>query len=249
MPRLRRGLSHLFPKHLPGAWRGYPVSKARERNALKRDEFVQRVQDIGELSSREEAERAIKAALETLKQRLAGYGSGQPRRPASRRPRGLAAGRRRTGGLRARRVLPAVRAEGGGQGESGHSLRPGRSPGPAGGRDHRRDGRLSATSSRTSTPSSLVARASKPDRDLTTKLRETARLFERFTFCMTPARLGFFVSTMATANRVQSRRSGHAEMSGQSWAAFCGRSGRCWRTSPPDGYPASLKDTHSTTGG
>ena len=39
------------------AW--VPVPKARERNALKRDEFVKRVQEIGELGSREEAERAI----------------------------------------------------------------------------------------------------------------------------------------------------------------------------------------------
>lgn len=95
MPRLRRGLSHLFPKHLPGAWRGYPVSKARERNALKRDEFVQRVQDIGELSSREEAERAIKAALETLKQRLAGY---DPDNLAAQLPEDLADSLRGEGG-------------------------------------------------------------------------------------------------------------------------------------------------------
>ncbi|MDP8971978.1 MAG: DUF2267 domain-containing protein [Actinomycetota bacterium] len=39
---------------------------------MKRDRFVKRVQDIGKLDSREEAERAIRATLETLKQRLAG---------------------------------------------------------------------------------------------------------------------------------------------------------------------------------
>jgi uncharacterized protein (DUF2267 family) len=39
---------------------------------LKRDEFVKRMQEMGELGSREEAERAIRATLETLKQRLAG---------------------------------------------------------------------------------------------------------------------------------------------------------------------------------
>jgi uncharacterized protein (DUF2267 family) len=71
------------------------VSKARERNALKRDEFVQRVQDIGELSSREEAERAIKAALETLKQRLAGY---DPDNLAAQLPEDLADPLRGEGG-------------------------------------------------------------------------------------------------------------------------------------------------------
>jgi uncharacterized protein (DUF2267 family) len=37
---------------------------------VKRDEFVKRVREVGEMNSREEAERAIKATLETLKQRL-----------------------------------------------------------------------------------------------------------------------------------------------------------------------------------
>lgn len=48
------------------------MPEARERNVLKRDEFVKRVTEIGELRRREEAERAIRAPLETLKQRLAG---------------------------------------------------------------------------------------------------------------------------------------------------------------------------------
>lgn len=54
---------------------------------LKRDEFVKRVTEIGELESREEAERAIRATLETLKQRLAGN---EPDNLAAQLPEGLA---------------------------------------------------------------------------------------------------------------------------------------------------------------
>jgi uncharacterized protein (DUF2267 family) len=71
------------------------VPKTRERNALKRDEFVKRVQEIGELGSREEAEQAIKATLETLKQRLAGY---EPDNLAAQLPEDLADPLRGEGG-------------------------------------------------------------------------------------------------------------------------------------------------------
>jgi uncharacterized protein (DUF2267 family) len=54
---------------------------------LKRDEFVKRVQEMAELGSREEAERAIKATLETLKQRLAGN---EPDNLAAQLPKDLA---------------------------------------------------------------------------------------------------------------------------------------------------------------
>jgi uncharacterized protein (DUF2267 family) len=62
---------------------------------LKRDEFVKRVQDIGELDSREDAERAIKATLGTLKQRLAGY---EPDNLAAQLPEDLADPLRGEGG-------------------------------------------------------------------------------------------------------------------------------------------------------
>ena len=39
---------------------------------MRRDEFVARVREIGELGSSDEAERAIEATLQTLKERLAG---------------------------------------------------------------------------------------------------------------------------------------------------------------------------------
>ena len=39
---------------------------------MGRDEFVARVREMGELGSNDEAERAIKATLRTLKERLAG---------------------------------------------------------------------------------------------------------------------------------------------------------------------------------
>ncbi len=54
---------------------------------MKRDEFVKRVTEIGELRSREEAERAILATLETLKQRLAGN---EPDNLAAQLPEDLA---------------------------------------------------------------------------------------------------------------------------------------------------------------
>ncbi len=45
---------------------------ARERIRVKHDEFVARVRELAELQTNEEAERAIRAAFETLKERLAG---------------------------------------------------------------------------------------------------------------------------------------------------------------------------------
>ena len=62
---------------------------------MKRDKFVKRVQEIGELVSREEAERAVKATLETLKQRLAGY---EPDNLAAQLPEDLADPLRGEGG-------------------------------------------------------------------------------------------------------------------------------------------------------
>ena len=62
---------------------------------MKRDEFVKRVQEIGELRSREEADRAIKATLGTLKQRLAGY---EPDNLAAQLPEDLADPLRGEGG-------------------------------------------------------------------------------------------------------------------------------------------------------
>ncbi len=63
MPQLRRGLFHFFPNV-------YSMPKTREMNALQRDEFVKRVQEIGKLGSREEVERAIQGTLEILKRVL-----------------------------------------------------------------------------------------------------------------------------------------------------------------------------------
>ena len=39
---------------------------------MKRDEFIARVKDLAEVQTNEEAERAIRATLETLRERLAG---------------------------------------------------------------------------------------------------------------------------------------------------------------------------------
>jgi uncharacterized protein (DUF2267 family) len=39
---------------------------------LKHDEFIARVRDLAEVQTNEEAERAIRATLETLRERLAG---------------------------------------------------------------------------------------------------------------------------------------------------------------------------------
>lgn len=54
---------------------------------MQRDELVKRVQEMGELGSREEAEQAIEATFETLKKRLAGN---DPDNLASQLPEGLA---------------------------------------------------------------------------------------------------------------------------------------------------------------
>ena len=62
---------------------------------MKRDEFVKRVQEMGELGSREEAERAVKATFETLKERLAGN---EPDNLASQLPEDLADPLRGEGG-------------------------------------------------------------------------------------------------------------------------------------------------------
>ena len=62
---------------------------------MNRDEFVKRVQEIGDIESREEAERAIRATFETLKQRLAGN---EPDNLASQLPEDLAAPLRGEGG-------------------------------------------------------------------------------------------------------------------------------------------------------
>jgi uncharacterized protein (DUF2267 family) len=39
---------------------------------MKQDEFIARVKDLAEVQTNEEAERAIRATLETLRERLAG---------------------------------------------------------------------------------------------------------------------------------------------------------------------------------
>ncbi len=64
---------------------------------MKRDEFVKRVMEIGELGSHEEAERAIKATFETLKERLAGN---EPDNLAAQLPEDLADPLRGEGGRR-----------------------------------------------------------------------------------------------------------------------------------------------------
>ena len=75
---------------------GYPVSKNyRKDRLLKRDEFIKRVTEIGELQSREVAERAIKATFETLKGRLAGN---EPDNLAAQLPEDLAEPLRGEGG-------------------------------------------------------------------------------------------------------------------------------------------------------
>ena len=55
---------------------------------MKRDEFVKRVTEIGELESRDRAKRAIRATFETLKERLAGQ---EPNNLAAQLPEDLAA--------------------------------------------------------------------------------------------------------------------------------------------------------------
>ncbi len=54
---------------------------------MQRDEFVGWVREMGELGSKEEAQRAIRATFETLRQRLAGREPG-PGCPGPRRSRG-----------------------------------------------------------------------------------------------------------------------------------------------------------------
>ncbi|MBV9389463.1 MAG: DUF2267 domain-containing protein [Chroococcidiopsidaceae cyanobacterium CP_BM_ER_R8_30] len=44
---------------------------------MKRNEFIQQVQDAAQLSSKEEAEKAIRATLETLKERIVGNEASQ----------------------------------------------------------------------------------------------------------------------------------------------------------------------------
>ena len=62
---------------------------------MKYDEFVKRVSEVAELGSREEAERAIKATFETLRERLAGN---EPNNLAAQLPDELAAPLRGEGG-------------------------------------------------------------------------------------------------------------------------------------------------------
>lgn len=54
---------------------------------MKHDEFIEEVRERGHLSSREEAEVAVKATLQTLAERLVG---GEPHDLASQLPPGLA---------------------------------------------------------------------------------------------------------------------------------------------------------------
>ena len=62
---------------------------------MNRDEFVRRVQEIGDIESREETERAIRATFEILKRRLAGN---EPDNLASQLPEELATPLRGEGG-------------------------------------------------------------------------------------------------------------------------------------------------------
>ena len=62
---------------------------------MNRDEFVGRVQEIGDIESREETERAIRATFEILRQRLAGN---EPDNLASQLPEDLATPLRGEGG-------------------------------------------------------------------------------------------------------------------------------------------------------
>ena len=68
---------------------------ARERIRVKHDEFVARVRELAELKTNEEAERAIRATFETLKERLAGN---EPNNLAAQIPDELAAPLRGEGG-------------------------------------------------------------------------------------------------------------------------------------------------------
>ncbi len=71
---------------------------ARERICVKHDEFVARVRELAELQTNEEAERAIRAAFETLKERLAGN---EPSNLAAQLPEELQSSLEGTGGQEA----------------------------------------------------------------------------------------------------------------------------------------------------
>lgn len=62
---------------------------------MKHDEFVARVRDLGELGTNEEAERAIRATFETLRERIAGN---EPNNLADQLPEEIAAPLRGEGG-------------------------------------------------------------------------------------------------------------------------------------------------------
>jgi uncharacterized protein (DUF2267 family) len=66
---------------------GYPLSptdrKDRKEDALNRDELVRQVRELAGVESDEEAERAIRATFETLRERLAGN---EPRNLGSQVP-------------------------------------------------------------------------------------------------------------------------------------------------------------------
>ena len=71
------------------------MSEARERICVKHDEFTARVRELAELETNEEAERAIRATFETLRQRLAGN---EPNNLADQLPPELATPLRGEGG-------------------------------------------------------------------------------------------------------------------------------------------------------
>ena len=62
---------------------------------MRHDEFVARVRDLAELETNEEAERAIRATFETLRDRLAGN---EPNNLADQLPEEIAASLRGEGG-------------------------------------------------------------------------------------------------------------------------------------------------------
>lgn len=62
---------------------------------MKHDEFVARVRDLGELGTNKEAERAIRATFETLRERIAGN---EPNNLADQLPEEIAAPLRGEGG-------------------------------------------------------------------------------------------------------------------------------------------------------
>lgn len=82
-----------------GLWcgaEGYFRSKSVERKRTVKDhEFVANVRELAEVSSNEEAEKAIRATLETLRERLAGQ---EPQNLASQLPGDLGEPLNGTGG-------------------------------------------------------------------------------------------------------------------------------------------------------